>query len=695
MRQFLPYAIFTLAFLSLGYCCDAQSSENSPYEESIAVVARPTRDSITFRWAPLRSSVWQLGNKNGYRVERYVIVRDGKALNTPEKLILTSLPLKPWPEADWEPLVKRDRYGAITAQALFGTTFEVDLSKPDIFTIVNKAKENEQRFSFALFGADMSPDVAKASGLWFTDKAVKKGEKYLYRILIDQTEADSLRGSVVVGPDDPYALANPRNLQAHVKDMTVSLQWDKTMDGYTAYMVERSEDGKVFRSISDTPLVTVSPNGQEDTRHGYASDSLPDLSKTYQYRVIGISPFGEKSAPSNVVNAKGSPPVDEVPYIVSGINIDNKSIQLTWEFSMSKNAAIKGFVVERAQHPKGTFTQVTSGILPPLTRQLLDTSPAQTNYYRVTANALNGEKYVSALYYAQLVDSIPPAKPIGLKATVDKAGIVQLSWTPNAESDMFGYRVYKANNKSEELAQLTVEPTPAARYVDTLNLKTLNEYVYYSIVAIDRNQNQSILSELLKVNVPDNIKPQPPVFLPVKNTNKGAALSWVRSGSDDVQKYDVYRQVSDAQEWLRIKEIPVTRDTIYHFTDDTGDPGKINRYTVTAVDEVGLESDPAQPVIGVKIDNTLRPAIEWKPHRLNMEKNQLTLVWSYETPGVKTFRLYRAVGENSTELYKTIPAGARDFTDTLMPGKKYTYRVMVVFENDKQSKFSKEFVFTY
>jgi fibronectin type 3 domain-containing protein len=410
---------------------------------------------------------------------------------------------------------------------------------------------------------------------------------------------------------------------------------------------------------------------------------------------MGISPFGEKSPASDVVSGKGYMPVEAVPYIASAINVDNKSIQLTWQFSSSKNAAIKGFSIERSDKPKGIFVPVNATLLQPTSRDYLDPAPAQINYYRVTANALNGDKFVSSLYYAQLVDSIPPGIPAGLKATIDEFGTVNLSWTPNSDKDIYGYRIYKANNKSEELAQLTSEPLAAANYMDKANLKTLNEYVYYAVIAVDRNQNQSKLSALLQVNLPDKIKPQPPVFLPVKSSDAGVLLSWIASASDDVQHYDVYRQPTHSREWQRIKIIPVTVDSIYQYTDETSEAGKLNRYTLIAIDEAGLESAPAQVVTGVKLDNVLKPAVEWKPQVITSDKNQVTLNWSYELGGVKSFCIYKSIEGTTLALYKTIPATARNFSDTITPGKNYTYQIMAVFENDKQSKFSKALIFTY
>src|SRR6478609_488298 len=69
--------------------------------EGIAVLARASRDSISLRWAPFLFSTWEAGNSLGYTIERYTIVRNGFLLDTPERLTLTNVPLKPFPEEAW------------------------------------------------------------------------------------------------------------------------------------------------------------------------------------------------------------------------------------------------------------------------------------------------------------------------------------------------------------------------------------------------------------------------------------------------------------------------------------------------------------------------------------------------------------------------------------------------------------------
>lgn len=660
--------------------------------ERIAVSARPSPDSITLRWAPLNFNVWQSGNLTGYRIERYVMARDGNLLARAERSILVHS-LKPLPAAAWETLVHTDRYGAIAAQALFGASFEVDLQQSDVFTIVNKVKENEQRFAFALFSADMSPQVARASGLWFSDTQIKKGEKYLYRVVVNSL--DSLRGSVFISGDELQRLPEPKNVKAEFKEQLVTLRWNRDMEtNYTAYLVERSHDGIHFTSIADTPLVTVSPT-EVETRYEYAIDSLGDLTKTYHYRIKGITPFGEQSPPSRIVTGKATPAVTQVPFISSTENRGNISIVVRWDFPHTNDHAIKGFDIERSGEPKGRFIRLTEKLISSDARAYEDGAPQQVNYYRVTAHGLDGERYPSHVYFTQLVDSVPPTNPQGLKAQIDDEGNVSLSWNPNTESDIFGYRVYKAFHQSEEFAQITRFPIPDPLFTDTVDLNTLNENIYYRIMAVDINQNHSSLSGLLKVPLPDKVKPQAPVFLPVKATNNGITLTWLPGGSEDIVQYEVYRKSPAYTQWELLKIVPSRSDTLYQFTDVNIRAGDTNFYTIIAIDDAGLESEPAGPVTGNRINSILQPVITWKRPQINREESQITLTWNYNQPEIEGFRIFRSVDDEPPILFMSIAGDKKEFTDRVIPGQRYAYRIMALFPDGQKSMLSEAMEFQY
>jgi fibronectin type 3 domain-containing protein len=688
-----PLTHMVVAVMCFATFTVAGQITNPILPERIAVTARPSIDSIVLRWAPMNFNVWRYGNENGYRIERYVIARNGRLLSPPEMVILHPS-MKPVPEEQWEPLLATDRYAAIAAQALFGDRFELDLTQNDITTVVDKVKENDQRFAFALFGADISPAVAKASGLSFTDRKVNKGEKYLYRVVINSM--DSLRGNVFLSASDPYVLPTPQDLRATFSEKIVSLRWTKDENGYyTAFRLERSTDGQHFSPASTAPLVTVSPVESKGTRYEYAVDSLRDLSHTVYYRVRGITPFGEDSPPSNVVSGRPTPTVGQVPYILSVDNVQNTSLHVHWNFPMENNNAIRGFEVERSSKPGVGFLPLTPALIAPDIRDYMDAVPDQVNYYRVSAVGLDNQAYPSHVYFAQLIDSIPPVSPVDVQGKIDNDGNVTLKWNPNAEADISGYRVYKAFRRSQEFAQVTDGPVEKNVFNDHVDLNTLNDAVYYRVMAIDRNQNHSSLSQVAMLPLPDHVRPQPPVLLPPLGDSTGIIIQWMPGGSEDIVRYAVYRKDVSKLQWQLLGVVQAGTDTVFTFYDNSAAPRLLNTYTVVSIDDAGLESSPANPMSGMRTVNMLSEPVLWRKSIANTEGNKITLKWIYDLSAISRFCLFRAVDDRPPVLIKTLGPNEREFTDIMKPGRHYAYRIMAEFEDGHKSHLSKEYAYQY
>lgn len=685
------YIVFftLLSFVSIG-----QKSDGSKL--CIAVTGRPSSDSITLRWAPLNFKKWEEGNRNGYIIERFTLVKDSRVLAGPERKILGVNPIKPLPLEAWEPLVKRNRYAAITAQSLYGASFLVEMGKQsDVLHIVNKARENDQRFQFALFSADMSVPVARASGLLYTDKDVNANEKYLYKISISGS-TDSCSTSLFIGSKDVYELPPIAHVGAERQGALVQLQWQKDKANlYTAYEIERSVNGKDYSRISDEPVTMLTPTEEESSSVIYASDSLMAIPARLWYRVVGITPFGERGPVHESVEARTKDILDFMPHITKGYSENNKEINLQWELPERMEGKVKGFHIDRSSIPGGKYKRITPQLVPADSRIFIDLKPEQINYYKVAAVSPGGEELASPLFLVQLVDSIPPLPPANLSAVVDDFGNIALKWNANAETDMYGYRVYRANYKGEELSLLTGEPIPTSVYADKVNLKFLNRHVYYKVMAIDRNQNQSALSEMLEVKLPDKMKPMPPVFLPVNSSNDGVILRWQGSSSDDVVAYDVYRQGVGEKQWMRISNIPSGKDSVYSYRDSNLSLASY-RYTVIAVDQSGLESEPSQAVVGNNIDNRLRPPVTLREPVVDREKNSILISWAYMQARVQSYKIFRSVDTEPSILYKTLPGTVTEFSDKeLRAGKEYHYRVLVVFDNQKKSELSKVLKVTF
>ena len=85
-------------------------------------------------------------------------------------------------------------------------------------------------------------------------------------------------------------------------------------------------------------------------------------------------------------------------------------------------------------------------------------------------------------------DTFPPAAPRSL-AAIAGAGVINLIWDANAESDLAGYLVLRSEAPGDTLQRLTPEPVAVTSYRDE-SVRPGTRYVY-AVIAVDRAGNTS------------------------------------------------------------------------------------------------------------------------------------------------------------------------------------------------------------
>ncbi|NIG56005.1 hypothetical protein [Chitinophaga sp. Cy-1792] len=666
----------------------------------IATMARPSGDSIMLRWAPVNAVLWRAANANGYIIKRYTVARNKQLLKQPEIVTLTGRPLKPLPLAAWEPIVQRyEKPGSIAAQALYGEKFEVTATdkkkgKADPMTIYHQSEEQETRFSFGLYAAEQSYEVAKAMGLGFVDRNVKPDEKYLYRIFLAVTPAGlpSDTGYIYTGLDEYQPLPKPAELKAGPLDKAALISWNKINFErfYNAWILERSDDnGKTFTSVSKEPLINTQDNPKDQVNYFYRLDTALHIDQVYAYRVRGISAFGEIGPVSDTVQVTIHDLLTVHPTIVD-VEDQQGVVYIRWRMPQSK-AKIVRYDIERSAAVNKKYTVLNKVPLLEKDSIFADQQPMNVNYYRIKATTKDGQHVYSFPHFIQQEDSIPPVAPVALAGTINKAGVVSLSWEPNKEKDLYGYRVFRANAPQEEFVQVTRNPADSAFFSDTISINTLTKNVYYKVVALDKHYNPSPFSEMLTLKRPDIIPPVPPLFVSSNASAEGIALTWILSTSADVECHQLMRRKDSV--WESVLYLP-KGDTTVNYTDTSSVAGVKYTYQLIAIDDSGLQG-ASKLLNAARIDMGNVAAKDALKVSVDRENKLVKLSWQ-ALKGVNKVWIYKATADGTFRLIKTVEGTETTTTDAeLLLNTIYKYKLRMMDTVNGRSGFTSEVIVNY
>ena len=662
-------------------------------KNEVKVIVRYDGSNVKLRWAPTTPSAWAKGNTFGYHIERFTIAKNGEILEKPIKVDITESNLFPDPLELWEKDIEVNDYAAILAQSLYGERFEVGQMEGGLAQIINKSKEMEQRYSFGLFAADMDFYSAKKAALGLEDNTIEKDHEYLYKVTLKVPDGtDKIKSGIVSvkTQNKIEELPAPLDVYAVGDDKSILLTWEYAMfkKVFTSYFLERSEDGNNFKRLGDTPLVNLNDKPDRPSTRMFYVDTIPANNKIYYYRVQGITPFGEVSPFSKVISAQGVKKLEDVPHI-SRYSFDKQgSVVLEWDFEEKVEKDIIGFELNWAAQEKGPYTTVVSDI-PSSSRKAIYNNPESSNYFRIVALGKNNQKTASLTSFVQTIDSIPPAKPRGLKGEVDTLGVVSLKWTANAEKDLLGYRVFRGNLENEEVSQITISPISTTSFVDTVQVRSLNSKVFYQVVAVDQRFNMSDYSEKLALQKPDVVPPSSPIFSKYSVNKEGVQLQWIRSTSDDVQHHQLYRKSSKNTEkgWELIFK---SSDTTASYRDQSAITGITYRYAVFAQDKSGLQSAPSTPITITVQKNDKVKVIKGFRGIVDREAKKIDLSWRITSNQVRELIIYKNKEGEKPVLWKQLPSKIDTISDNgVNPNTVYIYQLKAITGNAQFTELEK------
>jgi fibronectin type 3 domain-containing protein len=696
MRRFSILFLFLIA----GITALPQNKKTQPgmsmvkdtLRVSIKLQARFQGDSIVLRWGLNNAFAWRKLNETGYNIERL----EFDASNKPEASFkrLNNTPLKPWPEDEWKrKSSSSDNYAMVASKALYGKTFVVSAGSntkngknPDnsVNNLSQAASGEEQRFILAMMSGSFSQTAANGLAIRFTDKSIHKNTKYIYRVFAASSSPMFRTDTAlfIIETKKVFSVAPVQDLAVYEGDKLISLRW-RDMEHYAGYYIERSGDGKTFTRLSDNPYIQfASRKNSKDDEFTY-NDTIPANYKKYYYRIKGISIFSETSESSDIITAQGrdrTPPGQ--PFIYKAEYKGNNTAIIDWA-PYTSSPDLKGFFVSRGQDIKGPFNVLHDKILPPTTRNFTDNKVIEggLNYYVLTAVDTAGNIVTSLPRYVVTPDNIAPVKPTGLSGKIDMKGAVKLSWHQGKENDIEGYRIYRANAKDQTYNPIS-STIPDTLFQDTITLNTLTKHIYYKIVAVDRNKNNSPYSDILELKRPDIVPPVAPVIDDFKSGDKTMQIHWVCSSSEDVVNQILYRRTKD-QEWKVIaqlaQKINIYRDTLV-------ERNNWYEYSLEAVDDAGLHSDKSFP-LNVKVyDSGIRPPVQDFNVVKSPDGKSLLLTWKYSEKGDYSFVIYRSVNGKDMMTYLNAKGDQRSITDSSLTKGTILYSIKVVYKDGGESQ---------
>jgi hypothetical protein len=655
-------------------------------QKDIHLIGMSTGQSILLRWGPTNSELWLYGNMSGYMLERAKLLKSDTVQNPVFEPIQAG-GFKPWTLEEFrDRTTENDTYLMVAGQTVHGQ----QITDPEVDGIVASSEELENKYSFALFAADMSSDAAESLGLFYEESECDTNYLYIYKLYLIQ-HPDTIQDTTYlhIWPEYIPKIDPPQIADVNENEFSITLDWDRNLsEQFSAFIIERSDDGgNTFTPTSEQPFVDYKTPLNENIPVIKYQDSIELNYFEYQYRISGITPFGELIGPSEVVKAMGrdlSPPT--APFLVRANQMDDGLVQIAWEWVDTLGYEdLAGFYVYHSNNYENGYQKMQEIPIDPGAKSFIDPNPVEVaeNYYFVSSVDTAGNEAYSLVTHGLMIDSIAPGIPIGLEADIDTNGYVYLSWDMGAEQDLVGYEVYFANADDHVFSEISNGLLRDTLFLDTISLKTLTEEVFYRVKAIDINFNASDMSEILAVKRPDMIPPAAAVFNDYRVSEQGILLKWAPSPSEDISAVRLVR----AAKGLEAQAILTSQNDTRSYFDTDVEPGKDYVYSLEVEDDVGFVTvSPANLTLKAS-----GPFFLPGPENFTVDKSRdmITISWDYPITDGIGFVLYRALEDGPMKSLKYLGADARTFEDRSgQKRNRYSYMMKVVHENGKESDFT-------
>lgn len=552
MNQFKYLLVGIITFLGTGLF--AQSPN---LDKDVMVKAFAGEEKVTLRWMPTSDALFDEGILKGYKVTRYTLKEEGRVLTPLEsretEKVVTGSAIKAYTSTKWSSLPNEYEAKDVIRKLLY--TNDLDYQNQDggsLLDAVQGQRHQENRTFTLMMLAEQEMEYAKGLALMVEDFEVTPNHEYAYMVGIDGS--DENQGFVSVLYDQKIDLPIPAISSAIGGDKTVTLTWDVAdlRKTYSYYNIERSSNGTTFEVVNDEPFIFIGDQEIDVTEAMY-TDSIPMNNRDVFYRIVGLSPFGYESKSSDAIKAQGRDPRLDFQMKIDTFYENENGLAFEWSIPAEFSSYMGEFNLLTMTKIDAPALPINTAGLPGGTRKFVVTQPQTDAYYILEGKDKNNYSYRSIAVLAQLKDTIPPAKPLGLAGEIRRDGKVSLTWDENTEADLDGYTILYSNGSDGDYQQLTSGLLQNSNYVGQIDPTFNAEKIYYRVKAADTRFNLSEPSEALELARPDLSPPSAPLLARVLPKLNQIRIAWRLSGSTDVVRYELQRKPGDGTSWTTIK----------------------------------------------------------------------------------------------------------------------------------------------
>ena len=264
---------------------------------------------------------------------------------------------------------------------------------------------------------------------------------------------------------------------------------------------------------------------------------------TVYAKVRAVDKVGNVSDWSSQLTATNPPPAD-VTGLAAVAGMD--SVELSWSPNTDTDLDhYEVWVGTTAGFTNTTLKRIYSGNS---TRVTYHTSTYSLQYFHVRAvdifnqYSINDAEASATPISPFLVDTVPPATPTGLTATMTTAtnglsSYVDLSWAAVSDTDLAGYTVrYRKAGSSDAYDYQTIPQTDTSTRVE---LATIYTNWDFQIRAYDSSANYSDWSAPVTATAPVNSAPADVTGLTSTADNNAITYSWTAVADLDIKNYEV------------------------------------------------------------------------------------------------------------------------------------------------------------